>query len=655
MGAPKKRASNKLPVEVKAINLNQKMSKSQAAPKRDVWGSKAFDDQNKHWYVLPTEQVANAIKQIVIQIDRNNKDITNEWETYAGMYGNYSDMGFNSPGGANNDTVFAANTNLPSYNVIQSSVDTLNSKIAKDNPKPYFITSGADYFTKLKAEKQTQFVQGVFQETDFYNKINNQVFRDGALYGLGAIKWKIDRVTNKPACDWVFVDDIKIDRVDAMKKKPRSIHLCSLVQKECLEADYPDSQQEIDRITTQRPDYMRSRQTVVEFMIVTESWHLQNGDKPGRHVVSVEDVVLLDEEYNEDYFPVVFFNLYDKTMGLFGRGLGDTLYSDQIEINKQLLMIQQCIELQAAPMIFVPTQAQISADVLLSNNISRMIPYNGMSNPPTPVSPQACDPALYEWVKWWISAAYEKAGISITSASGTKQEGVDSAVAMRTLVDIESGRWIQVSKNWESFICQNAEVVMKVSKRVYEKNKSFSVRYMDKKSKIIKDIPWSKVMTPDDSFVIQCDTISSFASSMSGKISTILDFFSQGIFSQPRTLEMLGMDPDIDEEYKLQTASLRLCEKRLSAMVEDNIYQHPEPYMDLKLAQRVSQMTYEQLQIDECPEERLQLVRQWIGEIMTMLGSPDPTISALQNALNPPPPTAPVAPQAGVAPVAAQQ
>jgi hypothetical protein len=385
-------------------------------------------------------------------------------------------------------------------------------------------------------------------------------------------------------------------------------------------------------------------------MIVTESWHLSNGNKVGRHVVCCEDIVLLDEVYDEDWFPVIFFNLYDRTMGMFGRGIGDTLYSDQIEINKQLLMIQQCQELQAAPMIFVPTQAQVSPDVLLSNNISRMIPYNGNASPPTPVSPQACDPSLYDWVKWRIASSYEKVGISMSSASGTKQAGVDSAVAMRTLVDIESGRWVQVAKNWEECICKNAEMVMRISKRAYAKHGKLTVNYMDKKSKIIKEIPWEKVNSPEDEFVIQCDTISSFSSSMSGRISTVLDFFSEGIFSQQRTLEMLGMDPDVDQEYRLQTSSLRLCEKRLSSMVEENKYYHPEPFMDLKLAQRVSEMTYNQLIIDECPEERLQLVRQWIMEISQYLGTPDPTVEALQNALNPPPPPAPVAPQQGAAP-----
>ena len=632
----------------KTLNVTKKLPavKTSGGEKREITGLRRFKDVSRHWYDMPEDQIAGAIKQIIIQIDENNRDITEQWEVYAGMYGNYSDSGFSNTTSAN-DIAYSASSNLPSYNVIQSSVDTLNSKIAKDNPTPYFITSDADYFTKLKAEKQTQFVQGVFQQTNFYDKINNQVFRDGALYGFAAIKWFIK--DDKPQCEWVFVDEIKVDRIDAMKKSPRSMHLCCLVQKEILEAEYPDKQDEIDLIATMHPDYMRSRDTVVEFLIVTESWHLPAGKKKGIHTVTCEDVVLKYETYEEDYFPVPLFTLYDRTMGMFGRGIADTLYSDQIEINKQLLMIQQCQELQAAPMIFVPTQAQVAADVLLSNNISRMVPYNGNSSPPTPVAPQACDPALYDWAKWRIAAAYEKVGISMTSASGTKQEGVDSAVAMRTLVDIESGRWIQVSKNWEKFICDNARMVMKVCKAHFKSGKSFSIKYMDKKSKIVKEIPWNKVNAPDDEFVIKCDTISSFSSSMSGRISTVLDFFSQGIFSEQRTLEMLGLDPDIDQEYRLQTSSLRLCEQSMSEMVENNVYEHPEPYMDLKLAQRVSEMTYTQLRLDKCPEERLQLIRNWITEIITLQTGQDPNVVALQNALNPPAPPAPLQPQVGAA------
>jgi len=597
-------------------------------PKTKVTGLKTFSDQNKHWYDLPTEAIGAAIKQVVIQIDTNNKDITSQFDIYANMYGSYENTGFNVMD--QNQLTFDTSTNIPTYNIVQSITDTLMSQIVEDNPKPVFITSGADYFTKLKAEKQTQFVQGIFQQTNFYDIINNQVLRDAAILGTGSIKWRITK-DNKIACEWVFLDDIKVDKVDSFKKLPRSLFFCSLQQKEVLLEEFPDSAEELNSLCSQHPEYFRSRDTVVEVMVTIEAFHLKCGDKPGRHIITCEEVVLLDEEYDEDYYPSPIFQLINKPTGLYGRGVTETVYSDQIEINKQLLMIQQIQELQAAPLILLPNSAQISQDVIGLNNIARFVPYAGQVQP-TFVSPQAGDPQLYSHLLWRIQASYQEFGISLTQAAAVKQPGVDSAVAMRTMIDVQNKRFIQIQKNWQKFVIDNASVVMKLAKKAYEKDSSFSVQYTDKKSKMIKEIPWKDINAPNDEFVIQIDTTSSFPASFSGRVSTVMDMFTTGIFSQPRTLEMLGMDPDLDEEYRRQTSSLRLCEKRLSDMVENNIYYKPEPYMDTKLAQKTSEMIYNQLVIDECPEERLQLVRNWINELAIMNSSPDPRLAQLQQA-----------------------
>lgn len=619
---------------------------------RPVSGVKSpLSDFDKHWYDLDEDKIAGAVQQLVIQIDLNNQDLTREWERYARMYGNYDNLALTGTGSADGNS-YDGSTNIPSYNIIQSSVDTLTSKICPDNPKPYFITSNADYFTKLKAEKQTQFVQGVFQGANLYEKANNQVFRDAAVYGIGGLHFHYDEDKQKICAEWIFVDEIKIDRVDAFKKHPRSIHLCKLAQKETLLEKFPEQEDVIEDMAGQHPEYFRSKETVIEFMVTIESWHLKNGKKPGRHVISLQDKVLLDEEYDEDYFPCVFFNYYDKGTGIFGRGVADTLFNHQIEINKLLLMIQQCQELQAAPLIFVPNEAQIASDVLLNNNIARMVPYRG-NQVPTFMAPQAVDPAVYEHLKWWIESSYGEVGISMTSAAGTKQPGVDSAIAMRTMVDIESSRFVQVSKNWEKFFVNCAETVIKIGKRVYETNKNFSVTYMDKKSKILKEIPWKSIDPDEDMFVIQCDTISGFTNSAAGRIQTVTEFISNGWFSRERGLELLGMDPDLDGEIQLQTSSLRLCEKRLSQMVEEGIYNHPEKYMDLQLALNVSERMYNQLVLDECPEERLQLVRQWIDELITKTTGQDPAVMQLQQIFAPPaPPT--MAPQAGPNPAGVQ-
>ena len=115
-------------------------------------------------------------------------------------------------------------------------------------------------------------------------------------------------------------------------------------------------------------------------------------------------------------------------------------------------------------------------------------------------------------------------------------------------------------------------------------------------------------------------------------------------------MELLNIDPDLEDEVKLATSSLRLCEKALAEMVEDNKYTHPEMYMNLKLALQVSVATYNQLQVDGCPDERLELVRQWVGELCTLQGAPDPQIAMIQQLFAPAPqaPPAPTAPQAGL-------
>jgi hypothetical protein len=638
----------------KQVKLKLPAKDMSKARKRQVSGAQALSNDDKNWYDLPTDRIGGAIMQIVARIDENNYDLRERFMRYARLYGNYEALGWVSLSGANRTE---QTNNRPVFNVIQSSIDTVNSKVARDNPQPYFITSGANYFDKLKAEKMTQFVQGIFQANKLYDIANNRVFRDASIYGLGGIQFELDKNDNEIKCEWVFIDELKIDQYDAQRGKPRSMHRCKMIAKEELLERFKDKQTEIENLTTTHPAYFKSRDTVVDFVVITESWHLKTGDKPGRHVVTLVDEVLLDDEYDEDWFPIVLFQYYEKPVGIYGRGITETILSGQVEINKILMFIQQCQELQASPVILVDNASQIAEDVILSNNIARMIPYRSGTNPPTFVSPTACDPQVYQHMQWWVTSCYQEVGISQTSVNGTKQSGVNSAVAMRTMVDIESSRFIQVSKNWELWYVKCAEIVVKLGKKAYAKDKGFSITYMDKKSKILKDIPWDKINLPDDMFVIRCDTISGFPSSAAGRIQTITDFISNNFISRERGMELLQIDPDLEDEIKLQTSSLRLCEKRLSQMVEEGIYNHPEKYLNVKLALAVSEATYNQLCIDDCPDDRLELVRTWIKELTTMIIGTDPEVQLLQQMFAAPPAAPPQQLQApaGPAPQMPQQ
>lgn len=614
---------------------------------RKITGVDHLVNNVSEWWLQPEDKIAGVIAQLITRMDQNNVDYRQQHMRYARMYGNYEALGVSN---LNYSNISQQTNNLPIYNIIQSCVDVVNSKICRDNPEPYFITSGADYFDKLKAEKMTQFVQGLFQEMNLYDLANNKVFRDAAVYGLGALQFIHNKIKNKIECEWVFIDELKFDMYDAQKDKPRSLHRCKMVQREMLIAQFPDKKDVIDSLTTAHPGIFKSQDTVIDFVVYTESFHLANGDHKGRHVISLLDKVLLDEEYDEDWFPFAFFPYYEKPAGLWGRGIAESIMSGQIEINKILFFIQQCQELQATPLIVVDNDSQISPASLMQNRVARLLKIRSGTMVPQFISPQSTGAEIYQHLKDWMAWCREEVGVSQTSVSGEKQAGINSAVALRTMVDIESSRFIQVSKNWEKFFVNCAEICVKMGKKIYEKDTSFSVQYTDKKSSVIREIPWKKINLPNDTYVIKCDTVSSFPQSAAGRIQTITDYIANNFISKERGMELLNLDPDLEDEVKLQTATLRLVEKRLSEMVEEQIYMHPEPYMDLQYALKVSTATYNQLCIDNCPEDRLELVRQWIKEIVVKITGNDPNIALLQQAFAPPVANAPVAPQAGLQP-----
>ena len=83
-------------------------------------------------------------------------------------------------------------------------------------------------------------------------------------------------------------------------------------------------------------------------------------------------------------------------------------------------------------------------------------------------------------------------------------------------------------------------------------------------------------------------------------------------------MELLELDPDLRHEIDLETAPLRYCEQKLSSMLEDGIPSRPDPLTDLKLCARVTLGVYMQAVCDEAPEDRLQMVRDWLDTIMEL-------------------------------------
>jgi hypothetical protein len=574
------------------------------------------------WWTQPTAQVGALLEMVIDKIASIQSPRRKNFFRFARLYGNPEALGW---GSMNSAMQRQSSGNLPVYNVIQSCIDAAQGKITKDDPKPYFITSGADYATKLKAEKLTQYVDGVFSETNFFDKANNSVFRDAETYGLGAMHWRIRG--KKLECEWVFIDELRVDDHDGMKKCPRTIHRAHLVQREQLIADHPDLEDEIMNLPFTKPrGTFRTGETTTASMLVSESYHLaiqvdgEDKPRPGRYVKKVGTQVLIDEPWEADWFPFSFFRWYDKPLGFYGRSITEEIYSAQIEINKALLTIQQSQDLCSVPLVLIDDTSGVAEDVLFSNGVMRGVPYHGGTQPPQFVSPTALQAEYYSHLNNEIAWAFNTVGLSQSSATGQKTAGVNSAVAMRTEVDIESGRLVNVAKNWQKFVLDNAEIVVKLSKMLYKSNPDLAVNYTDKRWKFVKTIPWSKVAVDGDVFIVKCDTVSGFLGTTAERIQTVSEFIARNYISKERGMELLELDPDLRHEIDLQTSPLRYCEQVLSAMIEDGVYPDggPDPISNLKVNVQIAQGVYLQAKCDGAPEDRLQLVRDFLNASIEM-------------------------------------
>lgn len=569
----------------------------------------------------------NLYQSVDATVDRIEQAQTRRRMTnikYARMYGNYDSLGLSSINYMRESNTGAA----VSFNAVQSVIDACAAKIAKDQPKVSFVTTGAeDYFLRLRATKLTKYISGLFKQSKVYENSEN-VFRDACVFGTGYLK--IYQEDNRIKTQWIPADMIRVDELDGLEQKPKSIHQVSLIPRDELLIRHPEYRDKI--VATMSALYGKvSLNSTVDLIRVIESWHLptiaksdsEAGSGDGVHCLTLENCTLFEEVYDKDCFPIIAFRWYNKPLGWFGRGITEEIQSLQIRINSLLRTVQQSQDLVAIPLVFVPMEAEIPQDVIGSNEIARIVKYQGPT-PPSFFTPEAQNPEIYNHINQLIQWCFQLVGLSQTSASGMKPAGVDSAVAIREVSDIETGRFAQVAQRWEQFFVDIARVQVDLSRELFLTKPELSATVMEKK--ILREIRWKDVADMmEHPFEIQVFPTSQLPDTPAGRIQTITEYIQNQWISKERGMELLNLDPDLENEVNMQTSSLRLTEKWLSEMVEDGIYHKPNPYMNLALAQQIATGVLNQLECDGCPEDRLELVRQFIMDIVA-LQTPQPML-----------------------------
>ena len=494
-------------------------------------------------------------------------------------------------------------------NVTQSMIDTITSKIGKNRPRPMYLTEGGDYSLRTKAKMMGRMMEGLFLQSKLYD-IMPKIFQDSCIFDLGVLK--IYQENGKIYVERVFANEILWDMDDALYGEPQSLYQVKKVHKSYLLDRFSGFSSEINNLLggkqEENPDS--------ELIECVEAWHLptspESGD--GRHVICIEGVTLLDEEYTRTQFPFLFLKWSDSIVGFGGISLAEQLYPVQKEINSLCIRIQQSMHLLSVPLVFIQAGSKV-APSHIRNQPGTIIHYNGQ--PPVVYTPQAVHPEVFNHLDRLYQRAYEISGISELSATGKKPAGLESGAALRIYHDIETERFILIGRRYESAFMSAAEHYFDLAEEIVAEQGSFPVQTTYRRE--MTKVDFEKIRMARDEFILEPFPVSILPSLPAGKLQTVQELINIGVIDKKEQITRLLDFPDLNSVSQVYEAAEADVEWRISKILDEGEYVGPEPYMDLNLAKQRFQLAYLEARQKGVEPEKIALLDEFIVQCQTML------------------------------------
>lgn len=567
---------------------------------------------SKKWYEATGKEAAQQLFGTVKYLQSNQSLRTTNLITSTRLYGNLSLMGLNGLTYSKLASVTNASASRLTYNVCQSAVDAVTSKIAKNKPRPLFLTSGGDYKLQRKAQKLSKFMEGIFYENHAHD-MGNMVFRDACIWGTGAlfVKNHYGRIRYERC----IISEVIVDDVEAFYGKPRSMYRVRNVDRQVLIRMFPNKRKAILDASAAKPDDLGGYPTISDEIAVCEAWRLPSSPEmdesntDGKHIIALAGETLFEEKYAKDFFPFVFFHWSKKLFGFWGQGLVEQIQNIQLEINKLLWVAQRSYHLAGSFKILLENGSKIVKEHL-NNDIGAVINYTG--TPPQYITPPILPPELYGHLQTLKNDAFAQAGISQLSAASQKPAGLNSGKALREFNDIETDRFMTVGQAYERFFVDLASITISLARDAYGEKESYIVKVPGKS--FIETIDWKDVHMHEDAYVLKCYPVSALPNEPAGRLQTIQELMQAGLIDPEAGRRLLDY-PDLDAEEELNNAPQNYLHEILDKIVDEGVLTAPEPFDDLQRAHKLALEYYAKYKCAGLEEAKLDLFRRFIDQI----------------------------------------
>lgn len=609
--------------------------------------------ESSRWWSEPKGEASDCL----IRVFRTVRDAS-QWrvdadEYHAGLYaGGVAAVGVK--GLPSRDYTYGPCV-LP-YNIARSATDTLVAKIAQHRPLPQVLTQKGNWRQQKRAKKLTQFIEGEFYRQKIFEQKAKTIVRDAAIFGRGilAIYDDGDEIVTERVFPW----ELFFDEWDARYGQPQTAYHFRTADREVLKERFAradgggwkrkvlDAIEDATRITSESPDGQDDGTRTVDRVEFVEAYRLpaRKGGK-GRHIVATSAGTLVDEEWEQPNFPyaILFYN--DPLTGMHGQGLVEQLEGYQYEINTMAQKVSDSHHLLGGAWVLVPQGSDI-IETHLQNGLGTVIRHKpGL--PPQVVQPNPVHPQTYQRLRDLPTDALNDVGISQMSAQSKKPGGITAAVALQTLDDIETERFIVFGRAYEAWCLDVARQLVECVKRIAEREGEYAVSVPMKGG--LLDLSWRDVEI--DGFELRVFSTSLLPQQPAARLERLEAYFNSQLIDRETFMKLMdGLD--LQAEFEMQLAPTMAVEERLEFMMsvdedaaEDEVYKAPSPYMPLPWAATRAQQYLDKGDVEGMPENVKALLRRFLLEIEAMQNPPppEPTDAMLAGggAMPPPPPGGP--------------
>ena len=572
-----------------------------------------------------------------------------------------------------------------SRNIVRVLVDTAMSRYAKTETRVQYMTNAGTPGQQDVSEERTDAANALLEQTKSERELRKMALH-GTLFDLGACKIIDDG--KGPAVEHTAAWELMYDPADAKRGNPTILVQRFAADRDALADEFApelgpkaDDQDEktyqersLDRKTLRDqildsglPGMVTSDHTPSDqHCVVYEMWRLPVGGNKGRHVVVTDKALCLDEEWEAETFPFVFFGYSENPVGPYPVSVAAIVSDLQLEINGLAERRMQILRLMAVP-IWVehgaPSADGTSACTTVqlrggSGAIGDIVQAPvGTTLERIPAGNLLGTELAGEEDRAW-TRGFQMTGMNEQSAIGSRPAGLNSAPSQREWNELQQDRLSLTAINYQQ---AHVDLCDRLLERV-AKLPDYEINVKTTNGKFLKKLRAADLDLENSDYVIIRYPIGALPSTPTGKLAAAADLLQAQAIDKDEFKQIVQL-PDLKAELNVDLASRGATQKFVGDILAGLDAHSPLEKMDLgyavKYGTAILLLGYAN-KLDQfpngVPEDRLSQLNDWIDAAAAMLAkktppAPAPAAPAAPTSIGPLTP-APLAP-AGVQGMAA--